>query len=139
MSSVIFRFPWLNNYAQLSTSQIPFIVLVSILSLPVLAQSPAAGSGDELSRAVALYKSGDYKGAVDILKDAVKKQKENADAWYYLALAHLLKGDAVSSRKSFEKAIKLRPDHSGSHSGLSYVLFLFDDFKNAEKEAEKAI
>jgi TonB family protein len=120
-------------------TSVPSIVIALTLSLPVWAQSPAAGSVDELSRGIGLYQAGDYKGAVEILKEAVKKQKENADAWYYLALAHLLKGDIGSSRKSFERAIKLRPDHSGYHSGLAYVLLILDELKNSEKEAEQAI
>jgi TonB family protein len=120
-------------------TSIPSIVIALTLSLPAWAQSPAAGSGDELSRGIALYQAGDYKGAVKIFKETVKKQKGNADAWHLLALAQIGSGDIGSSRKSFENAIKLRPDNAAAHSGLAFVLLVFDDLKNAEREAETAI
>jgi len=110
-----------------------------VLSLPIWAQSPAPGSGDELSRGIGLYNRGDYKGAVEILREAVKKQKDNADAWNYLGRAQMRSGDMKASRISFEKAIKLQPAHAASHSGLAYLLLISDDPGNAEKAAEKAL
>jgi TonB family protein len=109
-----------------------------MLSLPVWAQSPSAGDADDVSRGISLYKSGDYKGAIEVLKATIKK-KENVEAWHYLARAQMRSGDMKESRTSFEKAIKLRPDHAASHSGLAYLLLISDDPGKAGKVAEKAL
>ncbi|MCI0393180.1 MAG: tetratricopeptide repeat protein [Acidobacteria bacterium] len=118
-------------------------ILVFIISLsPSLsswAQSPTADAAEEISRGISLYKSGDNRGAAEVLSAAARKQKDNADAWYYLALAQMRSGDTKSSRKSFENAIKLRPEHAASHSGLAYLLLILNDLRNAEKEAETAV
>jgi TonB family protein len=116
---------------------IPFIIIFLSLAFSAWAQSPQAGAADEVTQGISLYNSGDYKAAVEKLSAAVKKQKENADAWYYLALAQLRSGDA--SRKSFENAIKLRPGHGPSHSGFAYLLLILNDLEKAKREAETAI
>ena len=114
-----------------------FIIIFLSLLLSAWARSPQSGTADEVMQGISLYNSGDYKAAVEKLSAAVKKQKENADAWYYLALAQLQSGDA--SRKSFENAIKLRPGHGPSHSGFAYLLLILNDLEKARREAETAI
>jgi Tfp pilus assembly protein PilF len=109
------------------------IPLFLILSQQVWAQSAAANTTDEISRGITLYKSGDHRGAVEILSVAVKKQKEKADAWHYLALAQMRLGDFRSARKSIENAIKLRPDHAPSHTGLAYLLLMINDHRKADR------
>jgi tetratricopeptide (TPR) repeat protein len=114
-----------------------FFMFIS-LSLPAWAQSSSAGEADDVSRGIGLYRKGDYKGAIEVLRAAIKK-RENVEAWHYLARAQMRSGDLKASRISFEKAINLRPDHAASHSGLAYLLLISDDPKNAEKVAEKAL
>ena len=114
------------------------IIFVLSLSLTASAQPSSEVTADDVSRGISLYRAGDYKRAVELLKPAVKKQKENADAWHYLALAQMQSGDHKASRKNFENAIKLRADYGPSHSGLAFLLLILNDLEKAEREAETA-
>jgi TonB family protein len=74
-------------------------------------QLPAPAGSSERDRGIQLYEQGDAKGAVEILRVAVKQNKEDAVAWHYLGLALLGKSDKNAARKAFEKAARLRIDN----------------------------
>src|SRR6266849_4451981 len=74
------------------------------------AQQPASSPSEDRDRGIQLYKQGDTKGAIEVLRAAVKRDKEDADAWHYLGLAELGVGNKSEARKAFEKAANLRMD-----------------------------
>ncbi|HVS21897.1 MAG TPA: tetratricopeptide repeat protein [Pyrinomonadaceae bacterium] len=71
-------------------------------------QLPAPAASEERDRGIKLYEQGDATGAIEALRDAVKKNKDDGDAWHYLGLALLLKGQKDEARKAFEKAATIR-------------------------------
>jgi TonB family protein len=76
---------------------------------------------------------------VKALKEAVKKQREDSDAWYYLGLSLLRAGEIKDARKAFEKTISLKPDFAPAYAAMAYFQLLGNDNKGAVKNAEKAL
>ncbi|HVS82552.1 MAG TPA: TonB family protein [Pyrinomonadaceae bacterium] len=74
------------------------------------AQQPASNPSEDRERGIQLYKQGDTKGAIEVLRATVNRDKEDGDAWHYLGLALLGVGDKSGARKAFEKAATLRID-----------------------------
>jgi TonB family protein len=74
------------------------------------AQQPSSNSSEERDHGIQLYKQGDAKGAIEVLRAVVKRDKEDADAWHYLGLALASVGDKSAARKAFENAANLRID-----------------------------
>jgi TonB family protein len=85
-------------------------LIVLGMSAITSAQQPAGSSADDRERGIQLYKQGDTKGAVDELRIAVKRNKDDISAWHYLGLALEQKGDRGSARKAYEKAARLGDD-----------------------------
>ncbi|HEV7844203.1 MAG TPA: TonB family protein, partial [Pyrinomonadaceae bacterium] len=100
-------------------------------------QTALPGAADDLSRGIGLYEQGDKRGATDAFRDAVKKDKSNAEAWYYLGLALKATGDVKGGRKALETAIKLKPDFADAHAALAATFLLLSDKESeAEREAK---
>lgn len=70
-------------------------------------QQPAEKS-DSTSQGMALYESGETEGAIKVLREAVKKSKEDSRAWHYLGLAFFRQGKLKEAREALGKAIDLR-------------------------------
>ncbi|MGI8917186.1 MAG: TonB family protein [Pyrinomonadaceae bacterium] len=106
----------------------------------VLAQTSSAPGAVERQRGIELYRQNNFSAATQLLKNAVKKNDSDDEAWYYLGLAltHQLK-ELKSATKAFEKAIKLKPNSAAAHTGLSYVLLRRNKFSEALREAQTAL
>ena len=107
--------------------------------IEVNAQEPSATASTEQARAIQLYREGDLKEAVKALRAVVKQNKDDADAWYYLSLALNRDRDAKGARKALEKTIKLRPNFAPARSGMAYLLLLSSKWREASREAERAL
>ena len=105
----------------------------------VRGQSSSNATGNENQRGIKLYEQGETDGAIKALRAAVKQNKDDANALFYLGKALIRKGDLKGARKAFEKAVKLRPDDAPSHAGFAYLLLLTDRNPDAAREAEKAL
>jgi tetratricopeptide (TPR) repeat protein len=112
-----------------------FSLIVGSLYSVFAQQLPQA---NEKERGIELYRKGDFNEAVKSLQEAVKKQKNDSDAWYYLGLSSHRAGKIKDGRKAFEKAISLRPDFAPAYTAMAYMQLLGNDNKGAVKNAEKA-
>src|ERR1700674_2393393 len=109
-------------------------LLLSILNLATLvvsAQQPINGVSEERERGIQLYKQGDAKGAIELLRQAVKRHKDDVSAWHYLGLPLEQTGKKDDARKAHEKAAQLGDDllaarlegtSSGNELGQSLLL-----------------
>jgi len=61
--------------------------------------------------AVTLDASGDQKGAVDVLKETVRREPQRARAWYLLGLAHAGLGDTAEAEHALDRATVMEPTH----------------------------
>ena len=114
---------------------------VVCFNVEVRAQQPPAGAAAavERERGIELYKQGDIKGAATALREAVKRGKDDAAAWYYLSLALSRDDDVKGARKAVEKAVQLRPDSASMRASLAYLLAVSNKFGDALREAERAL
>ncbi len=124
-------------------SCITAILLFCYLSLiigsgsSIFAQQPPQAL--EKERGVELYRKGDFNGAVKTLKEVLKKQQGDSEAWYYLGLSLHGSGKIKDARKAFEKALSLSPNFAPAYTALAYMHLLGNDNREAVKNAEKAL
>src|ERR1044071_7902237 len=74
------------------------------------AAQQAPSTDEELERARRMLAQGEAAAAASSLKPLAERRKTDADAWYYLGLAHARADKPKDARKAFESALKLRPD-----------------------------
>jgi TonB family protein len=99
-----------NSIAPRFTVSLLFSLILLAMSTSATAQQPTNSSSADRDRGLQLYKQGDTKGAIEVLRATVNRDKEDGDAWHYLGLALLGVGDKSGARKAFEKAATLRID-----------------------------
>src|SRR5262245_29141411 len=114
-----------------------FFLLIVESRHSVFAKQPPQTS--EKERGIELYRKGEFNEAVKTLKEAVKKQGSDSDAWYYLGLSLHRAGEIKDAHKAFEKTISLRPDFAPAYTAMAYMQLLGSDNKGAVKNAEKAL
>ena len=115
------------------------ILCVSGWCIRANAQQPATDVAVDRDRGIQLYKQGNVKTAVQALNAAVKKNKEEGEAWYYLGLARLHSNDQKNARKAFGMAVKLRPNFAPAHTALSNSLLFTNRVRDAENGAQRAL
>lgn len=108
------------------------LILLFLTALPHHAQSSSVAGGDERARGIALYSQGNDKAALAALNSAVKKDKTDFQAWYFLGLAQVRLDKFKDATKSLENAVKLQPDFAAAHLALGYQLVLAKEPGNAE-------
>ncbi|PWT81179.1 MAG: hypothetical protein C5B44_04190 [Acidobacteria bacterium] len=93
----------------------------------------------ERDRAASLYKSGKTEEALIILKQVVKANPTDDQAWLVMGLAQLQRQDVKGAAKSFETSLKLNSKLPLAHVGLSYTLLMRNKLSDAVREAEIAL
>lgn len=124
--------------------RLPAFLVLALLVPCVLAISSSAQTASpdnsQRVRGIELYNQQNYREAIRLLKQAVKKDKGDADAWYYLGLALIEDPKALKdSSKAFETATKLRPNFAAAHAGFAYVLLFRNKNDAAAREAQAAL
>jgi len=102
-------------------------------------QLPEGTVSEERDRGIRLYKEGDAKGAIAQLQSALRKNKNDANTWYYLGLSLTRDGQFKEASKAYEAVIKLQPDWASARAGLAFTLLLRNKLKDALSEAERAL
>lgn len=120
-----------------SVVSLAIVVLFLAVSGNVIAQKPVPLT--RTTRGIQLYQQGDLDKAIKILKEAVKRSPEDADAWYYLALAFNSQGHIREALPGFERLIELRPDSADGHAKLAYALIIANQPQQAIGMAQRAI
>jgi TonB family protein len=62
----------------------------------------------EAARGIESYDKGDFKAAVESLKQATQKRKDDATSWQFLGLAYKQLGKQKDARKAMQRAVLLR-------------------------------
>jgi len=84
------------------------LAVVAFFSPYARSQQATADASEDRDRGLQLYQKGDTEGAIEALRAATSKNKDDGDAWHYLGLAWLAKGDKDEARKAFERATTIR-------------------------------
>jgi TonB family protein len=125
--------------AQAIGSAVLVVVCVFALKTTVPAQQPTNIASAERARGIQLFNANKNEEAIDELRVAVKKDKNDGDAWYYLGLALVRIDDMKGARKAFESAVKLKPDFGPAHTGFAYALIAANKDSEVLREARAAI
>lgn len=84
------------------------------------------------------FEAGDFKGAIDAYRDAVKLEPGSAEIYLNLGHAYLKLEKDNDAIKAFKQSLKLNPDQPETQYGLGLVAFRtrrFDEAANAFKKA----
>ena len=73
------------------------------------------------SMAQALSRAGRHEEAIGALEEEIRRFPTSGLAYYLLGQEHMLKKDYPAAKASYEKAIALLPNHTGSYYGLMTV------------------
>ena len=83
----------------------------------------ARPTGDDLKIVALDYVLvGDYADAIKWLEEAVKRDSNNEDAWYYLGRAYYTKARMGEARKAFETVLTLNPRSVKAENNLGLIL-----------------
>src|SRR3954467_15493790 len=74
-------------------------------ALNVYAQESSPQVSEEVARALSLYKAGDVRGSLNVLRERVKAKADDADAWHYLGMILMKGGDLKTAVQSFQMAV----------------------------------
>jgi len=98
------------------------------------------GTATELaSRASALLASGDAKGAVRVLEDALRFTPKDEDLHYNLGIAYARSGDITNAEHQYREALRLLPDYPEVHNNLGNLLLHAGRLGEAEEQFAEAI
>lgn len=141
--------------AQIKTNLLTRCLTIAVLILLTLppAQTSEAATGiaiqerattnagvERRNRGIELYRQNKFLEASELLQKAVKENKADEEAWYYLGLALLTAPDKVKSAgKAFETAIKLRPLFAAAHTGLALTFLIRNKPSDALREAKTSL
>ena len=127
-------------YFPLSRKLTVAAILIAIAASSVFSQTPAPAPNPALAPAIKLLRDGENKKALDSFKRALKENKVDGEAWYYLGIAHLQLGELKKGSEAFKKAIQLRPDLAAqAHAGYAYALVLRNRLNEAVISANNAL
>jgi TonB family protein len=103
------------------------------------ARQSATAPDPQFEHAVAVYRKGDFKGAVKELRSVTKRRADDPLAWVYLGQALTRRGELKDARKALDTALRLRPDYARARASLAYMLLVSGKERDAEAEATRAV
>jgi len=92
---------------------------------------------EELKSANQLIDKEQYKQAIVKLKDAIKSDPDNADAWNLLGYASRKKGDLEKSAEAYSKALSIDPDHKDALEYQGELFLMLGDKVSAQVNLSK--
>ncbi|GAB5602392.1 tetratricopeptide repeat protein [Thermus sp. FJN-A] len=115
-----------------------FLLALSLLAAPTLAQTPPPPSAQEkqdaLRLGVQLYALGRYEAALELFERAVKEKPQDADALYWLARAQLKVGLLNPALENAKGLVAKNPRYIGGYMVLSEAyLALYRASEDREK------
>ena len=115
-------------------------IVLAVAASSVFGQGLRPIANPELAPAIQLIQQGETTKALDLLKKAVKKNKTDGEAWYYLGIVYLQLSDFKKGSDAFKKAIESRPDLAPmAHAGYAYALVLRNQLDKAVLSANTAL
>lgn len=121
-----------------------FVPLLASQTVPsaneVAGRQETLPSVEQRSRGIELYRQGKFVEAIKALQGAVKENKTDYEAWYYLGLAFFQQPKKIKDAvKAFETAIELRPQFAAAHTALAYASLRRNKSSEAVRQARAAL
>lgn len=81
-----------------------------------------------------------WREAENSLRDALKIEKSDGEAWFDLALIRLERKDFTAAQKAFENAVKYKSASAAdAHNNLGVIAAFENDWNSAEREFQTAL
>lgn len=93
----------------------------------------------EIEEATELLLEHEHEKALELLRDAIKKNPRNPYAYHYVGVAMFELKRFDAARDAYRAAIHVAPKYLGARIGLSHALRLTGEFKEALQQAEVAL
>lgn len=94
----------------------------------------------DFKQATSLIRSGDFKSAVELLKEAVEISPDNPEYWNYMALAMSKLPERLEEAEgAMLEAIRLEPTSSEYYANLGLLYFKSKRIDEAKKQFHKAL
>ncbi len=94
---------------------------------------------DYLQKGIDLYQQGELAAAEIELKNAIQKNPEVADAYYYLALVQEKNRKFKAMQLNLQEVVKLNPEHNDARVKLAKVFLLFGETEKALEQVEAVL
>lgn len=94
---------------------------------------------NEREKALKFYEEGNYKSAINLLKQSAKSNSGDADVWYLLGASYMKTGKIGEAKKNFARVVKLKPEESQGYVGLAFVNIYDNKLYEAQTLAQKAL
>lgn len=123
------------------TSSLRLLIVAAILiaATNVFSQTPSPAV-DDLAPAIKLVNEHRSNEALAALKQALKTNKQDAEAWYYLGVVYLQLSDFKKATDAFEDALKFQyKSPANAHSGHAYALMRRGKLKEGAQAARKSL
>ena len=125
-------------------SRVILVIVVGLFSATSFSQS-GRQSGEERERADTLIQNaakkfaiGDFKGNVELLKEAATMDPENPRVWWKLCEGYSLTDELTLAVSACQRNVELNPDGI-SYNSLGLAFLAQHDFAQATQAFEKAI
>lgn len=82
----------------------------------------AQSASHDTAQGIELYQQGKAAEAAEVVKQAVRQNPNDANAWTILGDALFARRKYADARKAYERAIAIKPDLGAAHAGLANVL-----------------
>ncbi|MGH9395769.1 MAG: tetratricopeptide repeat protein [Terriglobia bacterium] len=116
------------------------ILLITVLPLRLRgAAPPQHGNQQALVQAKSALRRGDYPRAVDLYRQVLRNQPDNADGLLGLAKAHLLSGQFKSAQATYRSLLHRDPHNRDAQIGLGETYNLSGQYAEAEGPLKQAL
>ncbi len=104
------------------------------------AQAESGKAEDQFKRGIAEFKKGNFRGAIDHFKWAIKMSPDNAGYLNYLSLTYSkVPGRLKEAEEALHQAIKLEPFNADLHANLGLIYIKAGLKKRAHNSFQKAL
>jgi tetratricopeptide (TPR) repeat protein len=102
--------------------------------------SPSQNAEELFKRGVEEFKKGNFRGAADSFKGAVKLNEKNVRCWSYLSLAYIKMDNRLKdAEEALFQAIKLEPLNPDHYANLGHIYLKAGIKKKAQIQFEKTL
>ncbi len=108
-------------------------------AVPVAKTVAKKGGLDRLNRAIALEEKEDWQGLLKLSQQWVKKQPEDADAWYFLGSAYSDLKQYNQAIQAYREALRIQPENSVAWYNLGVTYGNFKQYDQAIQAYREAL
>ena len=119
-------------------------LLAGLLACGLLTQGALAAGGDDTAapqddyyvQAKKTIEAGDYKTAIMLLEQSVRRNPDNPDAWNYLGYSLRKSGRMEEALVKYRTALTLNPKHRGANEYLGELYLQMGELEKARERLE---